>query len=98
MTDIWGKLDHALEYWCLLPPEESKNTVRKKWILLFSKEALNWSKVTAKSFIMLQKILFQIKAVFTLYLSKNPENKMQKCEVPKLFSTLIISQLFKILE
>jgi len=30
---------------------------------LFSKDALNWSKVTVKGFIVLQKILFQINVV-----------------------------------
>ena len=40
----------------------------KKLILLFSKNALNWSKVTVKTFIMLQKIIFQINAVLLNFL------------------------------
>ncbi len=45
--------------------------IKKNWILLFSKDALNWSKVTVKAFIMLQKISISNKCCF--YFSKNPE-------------------------
>ncbi len=34
----------------------------KDILLLFGNDAFNWSKVTAKTFIMVQKILFQINA------------------------------------
>jgi len=44
----------------------------KKSILLFIKDELNWSKVTVKTFIMLEKDLFWINAVlWTFYSSKN---------------------------
>ncbi len=49
----------------------------KLLIVLFSKDALRWSKVTAKTFIILQKKLFQIRFVWNVYSSNNPEKKLQ---------------------
>ncbi len=43
---------------------------RKKQTLLFSRDALNWSKVTAKTFITLQKISVSNKRSFELYINQ----------------------------
>ena len=58
----------------------------------YDKDALNWSKVTVKTFIMLQKILFQINAVLLnfLFIKESWEIKCVTDSTKKLFSTLII--------
>ncbi len=62
-----------------------------KCIILLGKDALHWSKVTVKTFIILQKILF----FWTFYSSKNPERKLyygfhKILSSKKQFSMLII--------
>ncbi len=65
-------------------------------IVLFSKDALNWSKVTVKTFIMLQKIsisnfLFSISISVLFLIMKNKMSRFpQKYWSAQLFSTLII--------
>ncbi len=57
--------------------------ISKKLILLFSKDALSWSKVTIKTFIMVQNI-YILKSYFEIS-SENPEKnnhsfyKMNNC-------------------
>ncbi len=54
------------------------NFVFEKEILLFSKGTLNWSKVTVKTFIMLQKICISNNCgSFNFYSSENPNNTYQ---------------------
>jgi len=55
-----------------------------KLILLFSKAALNWSKMKIKTFILLQKYIFQINACTTVF------NTDQKCFWASNSITLII--------
>ncbi len=63
----------------------------KKWILLFSIDALNWSKVTVKTFTMLQKILIENK--FCSFELSIHQRILTKCfhvissKAAKLFST-----------
>ncbi len=65
--------------------------VRKKLILLFIKEALNWSKVTAKTFIMLEKISISNKCCsFELSWKCNLSPFPQKYWAANLISALII--------
>ncbi len=67
--------------------------VLKEIIILFSKDAFNWSKVTVKTFILLQKIYIQIVLFsWTFYSSKSWKKKVlqfpQKYEAAaQLFST-----------
>ncbi len=44
--------------------------LKKKLILLFREDALNSSKVTLKTFIMLQRFIFQINAVLLKFIKK----------------------------
>ncbi len=44
--------------------------LKKKLILLFREDALNSSKVTLKTFIMLQRFIFQINAVLLKFINK----------------------------
>ncbi len=69
----------------------------KNKILLFSKNALNWSIVAVKTFIMLQKILFQINSVLLNFLFTARSWKIKYItvsriifEASELFSALII--------
>ncbi len=77
------------------PVQKFGVNVIKKFILLLSKDALNWSKTTVETFIMLQKILFQIKAVLFKFLffkecRKQLSQFLQKYCAAQLFSILII--------
>ncbi len=58
--------------------------VWKKCVVLFSKDALNWSKVTVKTFIMLQK--------FKLSFCSSRDLKRKKT-ASQLFSTLIMKKV-----
>ncbi len=77
------------------PVQKFGVNVIKKLILLLSKDALNWSKTTVDTFIMLQNIRFQIKAVLLKFLfikecRKQLSQFLQKYCAAQRFSTLII--------
>ncbi len=62
----------------------------KKLILIFNKDALNWSKVTIKAFVVLQ-FLFEINAVLLnfLFIKEFRKNVAQIYSAAVLFSSLI---------
>ncbi len=81
---------HALIYTAVLT-----FVVSKKIVLLFSKGARNWSKVTVKTFILLQKkkktFLFQINAVLLnfLFIKESWKNKWIMVSAKILSSTTL---------
>ncbi len=81
----WAKRDT----WCNVHPTLPLKILSfwKKLLLLFSKDALDWSKVTVKTFIKFQKVL-----LYFLFIKKSWKiynDHAQKYEAAQLFSVII---------